>query len=610
MKILLNCLPPTDVNSPTISLSILKKFMNNNGFETIIKYWNFSLSLMAEHTDSEDTEIRLIPFLSILNDKQNNLVGNARIISQLQLLKPEYKIEGPGYYSELLDELKQGVYTVIRDEISKIDFSEISLFGISAKYNQWIPGMILAEEIKRVAPHLKIIVGGFGSKGVAEEAMKLCPHFDYGTWGEGEYPLLELAKQLDSNTLDLSTVPRLIYREGERLIQSELIKSQYLDFKNYIYPDYDDFVNTFPDDEDKDLISIPINSIRSCHWRKCKFCDFNQGYKLRARTPECVVKEIEELRQQYGFTTFTFVDSDTFGNLTHFEKLLDLLIDLRYRTEEDYSFWAELIPNNQYNADLMQKMAIAGFKNLFIGYDGLSDALLSKMNKSNTFSDNVFFVKYSLKNGIAPVVNVIKHIPDETEADVQECIDNLHYLRFFYKDPVVEFTHIYVDLVLSSMSKYYSMLSEEERETYNTDDLSYMLPAEYSNHEDRFHLFRFKKDKPANEREWKKLVEVEEYYKQNKFSYKIQELNGICYYTEYCNDEEIENIVFGEPEYAFILKATEKCVRTFSELLTDIQVPHPLVTEERLKELLSHLKASYLIYCNAEYSNIISLIHL
>ena len=610
MKILLNCLPPADVNSPSISLSILKKFMVNNGVETEIKYWNFLLSVMSDYVDTEDTEIRLLPFLSILNDRNENIKGNNRIISLLQKLDPSYKTNDPNYYSDFLQSKKEKIYEIIQREIKDIDFSEILLLGISAKYSQWIPGMILAEEIKKIAPKVKIIVGGFGSEKVAQEAMKICSYFDFVTWGEGEYPLLELSEQLRKETPDFKIVPRLMYREDEEIGQSSTNKSNYLDFENYIFPDYDDYVNNYPYPENLDLISIPINTIRSCHWRKCKFCDFNQGYKLRLRSPECIVNEIEHITNKYGFTTFSFVDSDTFGSLGHFDKLLDLIIDLKYKNEEDYIFWAEIIPNDMFNARIMEKMAIAGFKNIFIGYDALSDSLLKKMNKSNTFSDNVFFVKHSLKNGINPTANVIKHVPEETEDDVQECINNLHFLRFFYNNSIVSFSHIYVNLVLSSMTKYYSLMSDDERKKYDKDDLSYLLPDYFSNSEDRFHLFRFEKNVPDNVKEWDKLIEIEDYYKTNRFSYKVQENNGIYYYTEYCNDIEIENIVFGEAEYGYVLKAVEQKVCAFIDLHSDMKKVYPEITEERLKEILTNLKEAYLIYCNAEFSNIVSVIEL
>jgi radical SAM superfamily enzyme YgiQ (UPF0313 family) len=401
-----------------------------------------------------------------------------------------------------------------------------------------------------------------------------------------------------------------MYRGVEGIKQSSTNKSEYLDFENYIYPDYDDYIDNYPDTEDIEKINIPINTTRSCHWNKCKFCDFNKGYKLRIRSPECIVSEIEHITNEYGLTTFSFVDSDTFGSLKHFEKLLDLIIDLKYKNEEDYVFWAEIIPNDLFTAKLMEKMAIAGFKNIFIGYDAISDSLLKKMNKSNSFSDNIFFVKHSLRNGITPIVNVIKHVPGEKEEDIQECIDNLHFLRFYYNNSIVSFSHIYVNLVLSSMTKYYSYMDNEEREKYDIDDITYLMPDYFSNTEDRFHLFRYEKNVKSNITEWEKLIEIEEYYKNNKFSYKIQENNGRIYYTEYINDTEIENIVFGELEYGSILNILEEKVSSFTEAYSAMRKIYPKISERRVQEVLSHLKEAYLVYFNSEFSNIVSIIGL
>ena len=610
MNILLNCLPPADVNSPSISLSILKKFMVNNGIDTKIKYWNFLLSLMSGYVETEDTEIRILPFLSILNDRDNNVKGNNRIISLLQKLDPTYKTNNPQYYSEFLQTKKEEIFEIIYSEIAKIDFSEVLLFGITAKYNQWIPGMILVEEIKKIAPKVKIVVGGFGSEKEALEAMKICIYFDFATWGEGEYPLLELSKQVKKENPVFNIVPRLMYRDNNEIKQSSTNKSDYLDFKNYIYPDYEDYISNYSPSENTDQINIPINTIRSCHWRKCKFCDFNKGYKLQVRSPKCIANEIDHITSNYGITTFSFVDSDTFGSKEHFERLLDLIIELKFKNEEDYIFWAEIIPNSMFNAQIIEKMAIAGFKNIFIGYDALSDSLLQKMNKSNSFSDNLFIVKHSIKNGITPTANVIKHVPEETENDVQECINNLHFLRFFYYNSIVSFSHIYVDLVLSSTTRYYSEMSDDDRNKYNTDDLTYLMPDHFSNTKERFRLFRYKKDIPDNAKEWLKLIEIEDYYKSNTFSYKIQENKGIVYYTEYCNETEIENIVFGESEYGFILKHIEYKVLSLDDLQLEMKKTYPEVTKERLKYMLLNLKKAYIVYFDVDYSNIVSVVEL
>ncbi|MFA9388705.1 MAG: radical SAM protein [Prolixibacteraceae bacterium] len=610
MKILLNCLPPADIHTPSISLSILKAFMNQQGIDTEIKYWNFSLSPMLDYSDSEDSEVRLIPFLSILNDRNNNAKGNQRILAFLQKLQPKYKTYGPGYYNEFLQKAKADILSTLEKELQHIDFSSIQLFGISAKYNQWIPGILLAEMVKKIAPHVKVLVGGFGNAKVAREAMQLCPFFDLATWGEGEYPLLQLQAELGKDIPEYSIVPRLMYRHTNGLNESLHKRSQYLDFENYLYPDYSDFFNNYPHPKELEKVSLPINTIRSCHWLKCKFCDFNEGYKLRMRKPGCIVQEMEHLSTTYGVTCFSFVDSDTFGTLEHFNTLLDLIIDLKLKTGFDYVLWAEIIPNAQFTSVMFERMVIAGFKNIFIGYDGITDSLLQKMNKSNSFSDNLFFVKQCIKNGIDPYVNVIKHIPNEMEADVQEGIDNLHYTRFFYNDPIVSFSHNFVTLVLSSMSKYYGLLSDEQREDYNFDQMTYLLPDYFPGNEQRFHLFRYENTNPMNRAEWDNLVEIEKYYKEHRFSYKVQVDDGILYYTEYCNNEEIENLVFSEPEYLAVLKATQQQVLTFDDLFNEVSKTVGGLPMERWIEVIAHLKQEHLIYCNGEFSNLISLIEV
>lgn len=582
--------------------------MDENGIDTSIKYWNFVISPMLEYSDSEDTEVRLLPFLSMLNDRSNSEKGNNRILSFLQKLQPKYCTYGSDYYSEFLQKTKSDILITIEEELKNIDFADIQIFGISAKYNQWIPGIILAELVKKVAPHVNILVGGFGNANVAREAMRICPYFDMATWGEGEYPLLQLSTEMEKSVPDLSTIPRLMYRNNDELKKSLTNKSEYLDFNNYLFPDYTDYVKNYPQTNEFDQVSIPINTIRSCNWSKCKFCDFNEGYRLRMRSPECIVNEIEHISSKYGINTFSFVDSDTFVNAKHFNKLLDLIIDLKLKTEDDYIFWAEIIPNPEFTSQMFERMVIAGFKNIFIGYDGLSDTLLQKMNKSNSFSDNLFFVKHSIKNGIDPYVNVIKHIPFETEEDVQECINNLHYTRFFYNDPLVSFTHNYVDLVLSSMSKYYRLLSEDDKKNYDYDVMTYLVPNYFPVDESRFHLFRYEKSFPDNNKEWDKLIEIEKYYKENRFSYKVQENKGVLYYTEYINDEEIESIIFGEPEYIAVINATQQQILAFDDLFKEVAKKVVSLTKDRLIEVLTNLKMARIIYCNDEFLNVVSLI--
>ena len=153
-------------------------------------------------------------------------------------------------------------------------------------------------------------------------------------------------------------------------------------------------------------------------------------------------------------------------------------------------------------------------------------------------------------------------------------------------------------------------MDNEEREKYDIDDVTYLMPDYFSNNEDRFHLFRYERNVKSNITEWEKLIEIEEYYKNNKFSYKIQENKGRIYYTEYINDTEIENIVFGELEYGSILNILEEKVSSFTEAYSAMRKIYPKISERRVQEVLSHLKEAYLVYFNSEFSNIVSIIGL
>jgi radical SAM superfamily enzyme YgiQ (UPF0313 family) len=607
-KILLNYLPPSDVYTPSASLSILKSFMLSNGFDTEVKYWNFLFAEVLALENCDETEAVTLPFISILNDQNNNSTGNNRAISLLQKMLPAPKGNSNNYYRNLLHKTKSHIYDIIHKELKKIDFSETLLFGISSKFHQWIPGMILSEEIKKISPGTKIIVGGFGSKEAALEVMKINKYFDFATWGEGEYPLLELSKQLQDETNNFGLVPRLVYRNQNSISLSPLTQSNYLDFEKYIFPDYDDYFKNFPEPDKKYKITVPINSTRACCWNKCKFCDYNRGYKYRARSAECIVKEIEYITKKFESACFTFVDNDIFVSPEHFEKLLNLIIESINKYNYDYEFWAEMIPNQQLNAGLLKKMQIAGFTQVFIGYDGISDSLLRKMNKSNNFSNNIFFVKYALKYGINPLVNIIKGVIDETEEDVREGMNNLHFLRFFYNEKDISLTHDYATLVISNMTKYYSMISEEEKEKYDVNRIAYLLPDHFSNHNNRFCLFRWEKGVVANSAEWDVLVDIEKYYIENKFSYKISKNSGIYNFAEYVNNKEILNIDFEGPYYWDVLKTANQKVCTFSELYAALKKPYPEISKERLKKILRELRDLYLVYCNTDLSDVITVI--
>ena len=607
-KILLNYLPPADVYTPSASLSILKSFMQKNDFETQIKYWNFLFNPVLPFGESEETSEVVLPFISIINDWYNNDLGNIRVLELMRKLSTDDSKQKPDYPKNILETSKINIKSIIKTELQKIDFNDIFLVGFTSKFHQWIPAILLSKAIKEISPQTKIIIGGFGSKQAAMEILKINPNLDFATWGEGEYPLLELAKQLNNKSFDYNLVPRLAFRNKDEITLSTTNRSSYLDFSNYPIPDFNDYFKTYPEPDGKYKIVIPINSSRACSWNKCKFCDYNSGYKFRVRSPENIIGEIEYISKTHKSVCFSFVDNDIFINALHFEKLLDLMIASKNKHNYNYEFWAEMIPNENLTGGLIKKMQRAGFTQVFIGYDGISDSLLSKMQKSNNFSNNLFFVKYAQKYEIDPLVNIIIDLLDESVEDIREGMDNLHYLRFFYKPDDSTLYHDYVQLVISRMSTYYSMISEEEKEEYSINDITYLLPNLFSNHKDRFNLFSWKKPVLTHQKNWEELQEKEKYYIENLFTYKLNNTDGIINYTEFLDGKEVVNHDFTEKLYWEVLKLANSKVMKLEALENELCKQYPKLNLEKIKETLTDLKAMHLIYCNSELSDIISVI--
>ncbi|MBU0488523.1 MAG: radical SAM protein, partial [Bacteroidetes bacterium] len=554
-----------------------------------------------------NSEIRLMPFYYMLSRQYHDDEAKRKVLSYIYKLSPGWLKGGRKKYEDYLELLSEKVMRIIDEELAAIDLNSLMLFGISYKLFQWIPGMILASEVKKRAPHIKIVVGGLGNKDSAVELMRCCPDFDYAIWGEGEYPLLELCNHISTQRPQPEKIARLVYREETKIKVSATTRSEYLDFNNYIFPDYADYMPHYPSLE-KNLIFFPINSLRSCHWKKCNFCNYNHGYKYRERSPENIVKEIEYVGNKYSHKHFLFVDNDVIGtSIERFEELLDQIIELQKRSNNAFYFWCEMIPQRKLNQDIIKKMANARFGELFVGYEGITDDLLKKMNKSNDFALNIFMIKSALKNDIILRTNLIKGVPDETKEDVLESAENLHYLRFFFHNHKHNLFHIHGNFTLYKEARYYKTLSESEiQQQYNMNPFPYYLPEKMLH--TPFNLFGYYKRQNDNHVEWGAFAIAENYYRENEYSYTLEKRGEIIHYEEYLNKEIVESIRFTQQIHCDVLTALNDSVKSFEELTHSLAGNGHKVTDEKLKEVLTQLKAAYLVYFNRDFSSIVSVI--
>ncbi|MBI5218298.1 MAG: radical SAM protein [Bacteroidia bacterium] len=607
-KILLNYVPPIRNIYPSAGLSILKSFLSLNGWTATIKYWNILMDDLMNDFPYSDKR-NLIPFLVILADDYKDKESLRKIISYLKSQNPKFLNGSYTKYKIFLKELKSKTYNIIDEEFKKIDFSEIFIFGISLKFYQFIPGMFFARELKKRYPHIKTVVGGIRNNYTATELMEMCPDFDFSIWGEGEYPLLALCHQIEKQNNDFSSIPRLVYRDGSNIEKSNIAKSDYLDFENYIFPDYSDYPII-----DKSMVVFPINSIRACYWDKCKFCIFSHDYLYRERNPENIIEEIEQLYKKYGIAHFHFIDNDIVGrNANRFIKLLDHIIESAGRLKIKYTFWGEIIHKN-LNAEIFRKMAIAGFTSASFGLESISDNLLKKMCKRTNFADNLFALKSSLRFGIKPGGNILYNLPDESKEDVTECISNLHYLRFFYSDTANPFSFQYRDFVLQRETRYYSEISQEEIDRHNYNHIASLLPEKFLEKRNRFNIFGYTRA-PIHYNEWNEFRILENYYKNAGYTYTFLKEKDAINYTELKNSKPVANFKIESLQWD-VLQTLNDCILSFEDLYAllvkkypDINKPAYRTGRQQIENIISFFKSKFLIYYNKDMSAIVSIVN-
>lgn len=607
-------MPPALTLSPSPAFSILKSFMQRQGYDSRIIYWNrliYNLYVTKfpdfKFSTYSDLEIQfLLPFLFEISHNYGDSVTENRVISYLLSSSPKYAISSLPP-RDILQSIKQHISQLIDKELETLEGEEILMFGFSFKFFQWIPASLLAERVKKKFPGVKIVIGGFVENKSAIDLIHTCTDFDFAIYGEGEYPLLELCRHVTGESGALDSVPRLVYRDGDEVKQTNL-KSRYLSFEEYPGPDFTDFAALPESKSILDRCMFPLEGSRSCYWGRCKFCSFNKGYKYRRRSPENIVRQLEDLFKKYKANNFRFVDNDIVGEDTgQFEKLLDLIIESSIKNRVKYHFFAEILDYG-FNARLIEKLSIAGFDQVQIGYEAISDRLLKNMDKRTDFSSHILFVKYAVKYGVTLAgPNIIMGTVGETEEDVQESTHNLAFLRFLLGAGPGKLQHTPIELRFQEGSPYLNSLDPEERKECIYSDMGYLLPGPFIDKDRRFNLYGVSRGL-KNHKEWDNFKKTNKFYEETEFSYRVLRLKDVYYYSEFMNKELVNYVVFDKPEYWEVLKAANEKVTSFQSVFQGLSESFPGMTETYLTEIIEALKADYLLYANRDLSRLVTVI--
>ena len=486
----------------------------------------------------------------------------------------------------------------VADVIERYDYEHCLFVGFYQKLFQMYGADVVASLIKQESPHTPIVLGGIDTKDEALAAMDNFPEFDYALWGEGEVTLMNLVDML-SGKITNEDVGNFVWRDEQELKVSRPNRSFVLLDKSVI-PDYTDYFEQATIKREK--IRLPIEGSRGCHWARCRFCFHNEGTRYRRKSPKRIAMEIRQQMEKYGIYQISFLDNDTIGkDVEMFKALLNELGDIKSKYPDFHITRAEVVTRS-LNADLVRQMAAVGFRDVQIGYESLSDHLLEKIHKCNSFSSNFLYIKWALLSGIKiRGANLIMNMLEETDDDLRESLDTLRFLRFMLKD--MRFMHVYSTLWIKHSSRYFKEIEAMGKlDEWKVFKSFRFLPDTYLKEQNRYALQFYVK--PIFNPLWDDIEEKEWEYIRHPHTYLIKETDGNINYEEYVDGEKILSEGFSHIEWN-ILKAA-------NETVIDIEVLRktlPNVNEITIQETLSMLKGIGILYYFEDFRNIITIIN-
>jgi len=305
-------------------------------------------------------------------------------------------------------------YEEIGEEILKRNPDIVSISALTPTIGVALDS---ADKIKQVKPDTIVVLGGyhptFEYKSVLEEES-----VDVVVRGEGEYTLLELVRTIENNG-DLFNVEGLAFHDendGSLIVTPDRPIIENLD--ELPFPAF----HLFPMEKYR-ILNITTNvatiiTTRGCPMQ-CSFCSSAalHGHKLRRRSVENVVNEIEMRLMEQNIDTIAFMD-DTFTLNKRFVK--EFCSEIKKR---DLKFWWGCTSRvDTLDRDLLQTMKDAGCITIFIGVESADQQMLEKMNKNITVSKTENAFKLAREVGIRSIASCVIGMPEDTIKSMKQTI--------------------------------------------------------------------------------------------------------------------------------------------------------------------------------------------
>ncbi len=366
---------------------------------------------------------------------------------------------GLGYLSSTLKKSGHDVKIFdmnVGDNISHIHtfpYEDYDLIGISCDTVRFPWAKKMAQELK--ARGMTVVMGGphpsVEPVNILKEGLA-----DYVVLGEGEESFVNLVNALEAGEKE-PEIDGVGYIKKDGKIRLSPIK--FISNLDAVpFPDWDELSLDKLNWRSYGKRSMSIVSSRGCPF-DCEFCSVSQlmGRRWRKRSSDNVVEEMKILVNKYGFEFFVFFDDnftvDAKRVIELSEKILKEGLNVNCFA---FSRTDEIVGHE----DMVEAMAKAGCKMLFIGFESASDEVLQEYNKKESVEMSYEAVRILKKYNIDVFASFILGALSDTKESIKKTVKFAKSL----KSKVTEFsvltplpgTRLYRKLESKLLTKDYS----------------------------------------------------------------------------------------------------------------------------------------------------------
>ena len=308
------------------------------------------------------------------------------------------------------EELKKGVFQAQADIVG--------IYMLSPRYDD---AKATIEACRKALPNSLIIAGGPHPSALPIESLKNIPQLDICVIGEGEITMSELVKGYP-----LSAIDGIAYRENQE-IKITKPRESIKDLDALPLPARELFplkkYRTHPPYGRKNPYFNVITS-RGCPYQ-CAFCS-KDVFKLtyRARSPQKVCDEIEELIKKYGAKEIQFYDDDFTLNMQRAGEICDEIIKRGIKI-----IWSCITRVDLVNEDLLRKMRQAGCWLILYGVESGDQKILDAVKKGYTIEQVISAFEMTRKVGIKTSAHFMVGFPDETQKTIQDTVNLIKKIK-------------------------------------------------------------------------------------------------------------------------------------------------------------------------------------